>query len=1021
MYRSRGRDPLRLLLPLIVVLLWLGAALAFSGAFDAGAGTRAEGPPFDAAQARASRVWQGAPGARLGVNLDGTELAAADLDATLADLADAGFRWVRFTLPWDVIEPQRGQYDWSMPDAVFAALARHPALESVVVLNGSPAWARRPVDVENSMAPPLERADFGAFAAQVAGRYGEQITYYQVWDQANIAPHWGARPVDPADYLGLLREGAIQLRAADVDAVILSGALAPTTESGGANLSDLAYLDTLYALGGEQWFDIVAIQPYGFSDTPDAPGAADRLNLGRAALLHDVMARHGQGAQPLWATAFGWNALPAGWAGPPSPWGQVSASEQAAYAARALELGGNEWGWLGPMFWAAACPQRPPDDPWRGFALCDATGNSRLVATALTAATGAPPVMPPGDHAPDHPAVTYGDGWRVTPTAADPSRTGDRLTLDFNGAGAALNIQGGPFWAIYRITVDGEPANALPLDDSGAAYLVLYDPLSELRVVTVARDLPFGPHRLELVAEGGWGQWALQGYRITGPVSATRNLVGWALLGLALLGTAIWAWALSAWGGAGRLAGSMTDLLDIAAAQPDPLYWIAGAVLLIWLVNAQGLAATLAALAALGVIFMLRPDASLPLIAFSIPFWPRPEALLGRQFSTFEILAWLGLAGLAARALLDALAGRRKPAGPRGLDWPVLAFLTAGLLATLTADYTQVALREYRTVFLGGALVYLLVSRAYVPGGRPFSSWPTLDGLMLGAVFVSGIALWQLASGQGIIQAEGVWRVRAFYGSPNNLALYLDRIVPLALAVGVFGAARRLPYALAALITGAACLATFSRGALLLGLPAGIAAVLIGGAWRARRLWPVGLLAGLAAVGALALALLARTPRMTGAFDWRSGTGFLRLRLWRSGLRMALDHPLLGVGPDNFLYAYRTQYIQPDAWAEPNLNHPHNVVLDLWTRMGLIGLIAGAWLILATALRGWRIFRDGSPVVWPIALGLLGGLAAALAHGLIDNSFFLVDLMALFMLTAGLFQRFSPALKVSQPTLVVRK
>ena len=410
MYRSHRGDPLRLLFPLIVVLLWLGAALAFSGVLDAGAAPRvAEGPPFDDARAQAARDWQGAPGARLGANLDASELTAADLDATLSELADAGFQWVRFTLPWDEIEPQQGQYDWSAPDAVFAALARTPTLKPVVVLNGSPPWARRPGDVDNPLAPPKERADFGAFAAQVAQRYGEQIQYYQVWDEPNIAPHWGARPVDPADYLGLLREAAIQLRAADSDAVVLLGALAPTTESGGANLSDLAYLDALYGLAGRQWFDIVAIQPYGFSDTPDAPPAPDRLNFGRAALLHDVMARHGQGGQPVWATAFGWNALPAGWAGPPSPWGQVTEPEQAAYATRALELGGNEWGWLGPMFWATVCPQRPPDDPWLGFALCDAAGDPRPVATALAEAAGAPPVMPPGDHATDHPAV---DLWR---------------------------------------------------------------------------------------------------------------------------------------------------------------------------------------------------------------------------------------------------------------------------------------------------------------------------------------------------------------------------------------------------------------------------------------------------------------------------------------------------------------------------------------------------------------------------------------------------------------------------------
>ena len=142
-----------------------------------------------------------------------------------------------------------GKPSGSAFDRVFELLRAQPRLTPVVVLNGSPAWARRPGDAANPLAPPQERADFGAFAAAVARRYGDQVRYYQVWHQPNIAPHWGARPVDPADYLGLLREAAVQIRSADADAQIVLAALAPNTEAGGANLSDVAFLEALYAAG----------------------------------------------------------------------------------------------------------------------------------------------------------------------------------------------------------------------------------------------------------------------------------------------------------------------------------------------------------------------------------------------------------------------------------------------------------------------------------------------------------------------------------------------------------------------------------------------------------------------------------------------------------------------------------------------------------------------------------------------------------------------------------------------------
>jgi O-antigen ligase len=326
-------------------------------------------------------------------------------------------------------------------------------------------------------------------------------------------------------------------------------------------------------------------------------------------------------------------------------------------------------------------------------------------------------------------------------------------------------------------------------------------------------------------------------------------------------------------------------------------------------------------------------------------------------------------------------------------------------------------------------------------------------------VAVSALALWQLATGQGRIDVEGVWRVRALYGSPNNLALVLDRVVPLALALAAFGTSlippapfsplrerrrggvsplpsqgrgaggNRFVLAFIALLTAAACLATFSKGALLLGLPVGIGIVLLGGAWRSRRRWPLWALAGLVVACGAILLVLFRTPRFADLLNFQTGTSFFRVRLWQAAWQMGLDHPWLGMGPDNFLYAYRTRYVLPSAWQELNLSHPHNLLLDLWTRLGVIGVLAGGWALVAAFRRAWHLFTSvsfdcvrqttpdsaqdacpgvgetGDAAIWPLALGLLAGLAATVAHGLIDNSLFLVDLMALFMLTLGILQR----------------
>lgn len=113
---------------------------------------------------------------------------------------------------------------------------------------------------------------------------------------------------------------------------------------------------------------------------------------------------------------------------------------------------------------------------------------------------------------------------------------------------------------------------------------------------------------------------------------------------------------------------------------------------------------------------------------------------------------------------------------------------------------------------------------------------------------------------------------------------------------------------------------------------------------------------------------------------------------------MALDHPWFGVGPDNFLYSYRSGYILPAAWRDPSLNHPHNVLLDWWTRVGLPGLaLAAAWLWLGIRSL-WRAASADA-----LAVGALGAIAAALGHGLIDASYALPDLMLVWVFLLHLF------------------
>ncbi len=329
-------------------------------------------------------------------------------------------------------------------------------------------------------------------------------------------------------------------------------------------------------------------------------------------------------------------------------------------------------------------------------------------------------------------------------------------------------------------------------------------------------------------------------------------------------------------------------------------------------------------------------------------------------------------------------------------DWSVLAFTIVATLSLLFTERLDVATNEWRVLILEPALFFLLMRWMKI---NKREMWTIIDAFILGGVTVALIGLLQYSTGQNLITSEGgLMRLRSVYGSPNNVALYLGRIIPILAAMILMGhGRRRYFYLLAAVPVGMAMLLSYSKGALFLGLPASLLVILI--IWRKSvggRLWPW--LFGAFAAGFAALVVAWQIPALAGRLNPQGATGFFRMNLWRSSINMFRDNPIFGVGLDNFLYAYRGRYIFDAAWQEPNLNHPHNILLDFSTRLGILGLLTGGWMF-------WSYFRISMRLInkvvveWqPIAAGLLGSLVYMLAHGFVDHSFFLVDLAYAFFL-----------------------
>ena len=130
---------------------------------------------------------------------------------------------------------------------------------------------------------------------------------------------------------------------------------------------------------------------------------------------------------------------------------------------------------------------------------------------------------------------------------------------------------------------------------------------------------------------------------------------------------------------------------------------------------------------------------------------------------------------------------------------------------------------------------------------------------------------------------------------------------------------------------------------------------------------------------------------------------------------MIRDHPLFGVGLDNFLYEY-PKYILPEAWREPNLSHPHNVVLDFWVRLGILGVAVLIWMEVEFLRRAWRAFRQKQDLqTRALAVALMASMLDFLAHGMVDAAYFVVDLAFVFMFTLGVAASFTAEGKQQVP------
>jgi polysaccharide biosynthesis protein PslG len=200
----------------------------------------------------------------LGVNIKSANMTVEELDL----LKQAGFKWVRFDLAWDIVEKQKGIYEFASEEQNYDYLVQNMNDRGIHVLfllaYGNPLY-------DSGLSPYTDegRQAFAQYAAAAVEHFADHNVIWEIWNEPNgdfwtlpsTASSGFSTELDPlmvksTGWAALANAAIPAMRRADAHALIIGPALSTLSSDA------IRFLRIANDTGALHKLDAISVHPY---------------------------------------------------------------------------------------------------------------------------------------------------------------------------------------------------------------------------------------------------------------------------------------------------------------------------------------------------------------------------------------------------------------------------------------------------------------------------------------------------------------------------------------------------------------------------------------------------------------------------------------------------------------------------------------------------------------------------------------------------------------------------------------